>query len=122
MCTTLPDPLSSRTASSSRSSLVVRRRGTKSDEIKVDAVGDCDDTLDHFDSVLHRVRLSAHPLRQVVPMRTYLEQSHFNLSVVHRRVATSVELDQVAFVLDKGDKVEIHLGIEVGSLQMRTRE
>ena len=50
-------------------------------------------------------------------VETHLEQVLLNLAMVDGTVAPPVELDQVPVVVDKGDKVQVGVGFEGGSLQ-----
>ena len=104
--------------------LVFLGGGTEGDEVELDTLRQVHDPLDDLDRVLqqvssggaacqHRTGIS---LSFSLSRATHLEQVLLNLAMVDGTVAPPVELDQVPVVVDKGDKVQIGVGFEGGSL------
>lgn len=110
--------------------LVFLGGGTEGDEVELDTLRQVHDPLDDLDRVLqqvssggaacqHRTGISLSfslSLPRPSARATHLEQVLLNLAMVDGTVAPPVELDQVPVVVDKGDKVQIGVGFEGGSL------
>lgn len=110
--------------------------GTEGDEVELDALRQVHDSLDDLYRVLQRVpggmcvnirtgslfslSVISFSLSLALSLpneaNTHLEQILLNLAMVDGTVAPPVELDQVPVVVDKGDKVQIGVGFEGGSL------
>lgn len=93
--------------------------GTERDEVELDALRQFHDALDDLDRVLMGrpcQRLYLFCFRELSQQerekRAHVQEVLLDRAVVDGAVPPSVELDQRALVLDKGDKVQVCIGLE----------